>query len=174
MKLNLGCGHRKLDGFVNVDRWAGCEPDVVLDLEAPGDWPEPGAVEEVRAIHVVEHIWNLNGLMQWLYRVMAPGALLHVTVPHHLSEGFWGDPTHARPITLATLTLYSRERCREFRERGWPNTPLADVLGVDFELVSVSVELQGHIQGLPGDVVDRLLRDQVNVANEVRFVLRRV
>ena len=40
MKLNLGCGNYKMNGFVNVDKFADCEPDEVVDLEVfPWPWP---------------------------------------------------------------------------------------------------------------------------------------
>jgi hypothetical protein len=29
MKLNIGCGFNKHDGFVNVDQFPECEPDVL-------------------------------------------------------------------------------------------------------------------------------------------------
>ena len=32
MKLNLGCGNYKMNGFVNVDKFAYCEPEEVVDL----------------------------------------------------------------------------------------------------------------------------------------------
>ena len=33
MKLNLGCGQNKFDGFVNVDKAPECDPDRAVDLE---------------------------------------------------------------------------------------------------------------------------------------------
>ena len=33
MRFNLGCGFNKCDGVVNVDRFADCAPDEVVDLE---------------------------------------------------------------------------------------------------------------------------------------------
>jgi hypothetical protein len=43
MKLNLGCGFDKREGWLNVDSFAACEPDKLLDLEStPWDLPTDG------------------------------------------------------------------------------------------------------------------------------------
>ena len=33
MRLNLGCGNSRMDGYLNVDKEAGCKPDKIQDLE---------------------------------------------------------------------------------------------------------------------------------------------
>ena len=33
MKLNLGCGFDKREGWLNVDSFAECQPDQFLDIE---------------------------------------------------------------------------------------------------------------------------------------------
>jgi hypothetical protein len=39
LKLNLGCGYTRMDGYVNVDVSAACNPDLVADLEeVPWPW----------------------------------------------------------------------------------------------------------------------------------------
>lgn len=55
-KLNLGCGYKHLEGFLNVDSESRCDPDLVLDLEQT-PWPfESSSITEVRMIHVLEHL----------------------------------------------------------------------------------------------------------------------
>ncbi len=73
LKLNLGCGRRKLDGYVNIDKSPVFAPDVVLDLEAL-PWPfETGSVSEILAIHVLEHLGQKTdtflGIIAEMYRV---------------------------------------------------------------------------------------------------------
>jgi hypothetical protein len=44
------------EGYVNVDGYAGCQPDQVVDLEST-PWPFPtGVAEEIVLHHVIEHL----------------------------------------------------------------------------------------------------------------------
>ena len=75
--LNLGCGFQKRDGFLNVDSFAGCEPDMVVDLEQL-PWPfASDSAERVLMSHVLEHLGQTPavflGIMQELYRVCRDG-----------------------------------------------------------------------------------------------------
>ena len=98
VRLNLGCGDKILAGYVNVDLAAdrvGRQPDLVCDLRRL----EPVAdasVDEVLAIHVVEHFWQwevLEVLREWL-RVMKPGARMVLECPNLLAacEALLRDP----------------------------------------------------------------------------------
>ena len=45
MKLNLGCGFDKREGWLNVDNFTACEPDQLLDIEAtPWDLPSTPSI----------------------------------------------------------------------------------------------------------------------------------
>ena len=56
MRLNLGCGFNKRDGYVNVDIGDHCAPDVVHDLEkAPWPWDD-SSIDEIYMSHVLEHL----------------------------------------------------------------------------------------------------------------------
>lgn len=178
MRINLGSGPRKMPPpWVNIDCAAQCEPDIVHDLECglPASIGD-GTVTEVRAIHVLEHIHDLCGLMQGLYHAMKPGALLHITVPHPFSDGWMGDPTHCTPITINTLNLFSKAKCAEFKANNWPNTPLADYLDVDFTVVDTSFTLmpQWKDDWVRAAALEFSVIHNVNVVDEVSFVLRRV
>lgn len=144
MKLNLGCGMRKLDGFVNADRSPHCNPDILVDLESL-PWPfDTSSAREILLSHVLEHIGQSPQLylaiIQELYRVCADGALVRIIVPHPRHDDFITDPTHVRPITAQGLEMFSKRKNREWQARGYASTPLALMIDVDFELVSADAQ----------------------------------
>lgn len=137
IKLNLGCGNRKFEGWVNVDKFG--EPDVQHDLEAfPWPWAD-SSVDEVRLIHVLEHLGRdpevFIGIMKELFRVCAPGAKVTIIVPHWRHDNFTGDPTHVRVVNMQVMSLFDRGLCEEWKRQGFANTPIALYHGVDFVCV---------------------------------------
>ena len=54
VKLNLGCGTKNKDGWVNIDSAAQCHPDILHDLSEPLPFEDQSA-EEIFADAVLEH-----------------------------------------------------------------------------------------------------------------------
>ena len=105
MKLNLGSGLKRIDGFLNVDYDERSNPDFIVDLEK-GILPfEDNSVDGIVAHHILEHIGEgFLTLMKEIYRVSKDGTIIDIEVPHHRHENFFGDPTHKRPITCLLYT----------------------------------------------------------------------
>ena len=86
MRLNLGCGDARMDGYLNVDKEAGCKPDKIQDLEVfPWDFKDD-SVDQIILSHVLEHLGQTSQtyllIMRELYRVCKVGAKIDIKVPH--------------------------------------------------------------------------------------------
>jgi SAM-dependent methyltransferase len=98
VKIDLGCGKHKREGFTGVDQFAFENVDIVCDLRQK--WPlEDGTVEEAHAAHVIEHFDRLERVhfVNELYRVLKPGGKATLIFPHWASCRAYGDPTHQWP-----------------------------------------------------------------------------
>lgn len=181
MKFNMGCGCRKLPGYVNVDAEAAAEPDQVWDLEVtPWPWAD-GCAEEIRFIHSLEHMGAnpkvFLKIMQEVYRIAAPGCEVTIHVPHPRHENFLSDPTHVRAIGPDTMRLFDRRLNDQWLAKNVPNTPLARYLGVDFHLKDFATVIDEPYAGQRerGEITDAALalmvRQHNNVASEYRLTL---
>ena len=115
MKIDLGCGKNKKEGFIGVDQYPMDGVDVVLDIGTE-TWPwEDNSVEEAHCSHFLEHLTNLEGKWQRthffneLFRVMAPGAKCTLVIPHWASTRYYGDPTHKEPFSEMGFYYLSKE-----------------------------------------------------------------
>jgi ubiquinone/menaquinone biosynthesis C-methylase UbiE len=98
IKLNLGCGDKILDGYINVDaanERAGKQPDIICDVRNLENFADNYA-DEILAVHVVEHFWRwevVQIIKEWV-RVLKPGGKMILECPNLKSacEEFLKDP----------------------------------------------------------------------------------
>jgi hypothetical protein len=184
VRLNLGCGTKKLDGWVNVDKVAAASPDQVVDLEAlPWPWPDD-SVDEVLLAHVLEHLGAETavylGIIKELYRVCRDGARITIAVPHPRHDHYLNDPTHVRPITADSIGIFSQATNRKWIAAGIPNTPLGVYLGVDFEIETNNSLLAEPWRGslarkeMTENDVRQAAQSFNNVIQQIELVLRAV
>lgn len=107
MKINIGCGKKKLRGYINCDREKSVNPDRVVDLEKEFPFKD-NSVGEVIGNHVIECIHNFIPLMHELRRICKNGALLKFKVPFYSSVGAFSDPLHVRFFTPFTFDYFTK------------------------------------------------------------------
>jgi SAM-dependent methyltransferase len=82
MKLNIGCGPYKQNGYINIDKNKVWEPDVVLDI-TNGLPYEDNTIDEIMAHHVIEHL-DKNDVIKFIeqcYRKLKPNGVFDIIVP---------------------------------------------------------------------------------------------
>lgn len=117
MKLNLGACDRAFPGFLSVDIVPPA--DVIMDLSKPWDGLGDSSVDEVLAYDVFEHLPDKRQTMNELWRVLKPGGIARIQVPHATDgDGGHCDPTHVSYWTTSDFEyyhpgIYERERFRK-------------------------------------------------------------
>lgn len=92
--LDLGCGLRKRPGAVGIDVNPRSQADVIHNLNAvPYPFPED-CFNEIIADNVMEHLDDIVKVMEELFRIGKPSALITIIVPFFPHRQANTDPTH--------------------------------------------------------------------------------
>ena len=107
--LDVGCGFNCQPGFVGMDKREIKGVQIQHDVE---DLPWPLEDESCAVIlmsHLIEHIkpWFQLDVIDEAWRVLEPGGLLMLVVPHWRSYGYLQDPTHCTPWVEATIEYFT-------------------------------------------------------------------
>jgi SAM-dependent methyltransferase len=86
-KLNLGCGQFPKENYINVDNDPAAKADIFHDLSVLPYPFESESFDQIDMSHILEHLPNTLEVMNELNRLLKPGALLIIKVPH-FSRGF--------------------------------------------------------------------------------------
>lgn len=142
MKINLGCGQNKLDGYINVDKYDSFQPEVIHDLELFPWLFDDDSIEEIVMNHSLEHMGAsveiFLGIIKEIYRISKNNCLIKIAVPHPRSNAFEGDPSHVRKVTPQILSLFSLKNNIDWGKKGAANTPFSIYLKVDFEMKKIT------------------------------------
>jgi SAM-dependent methyltransferase len=124
---DIGCGGMKqVPWAVGVDSVAQPGVDVVADVD-DGLPFETASLDHVFAVHILEHVRDMVGVMAELHRVLRPSGLLHVLCPHWRHVNAAADPTHVRAIDVLTFRWF----CQPARVDVPPWRPLSVTASAD-------------------------------------------
>ena len=175
MKINLGSGIKRFDGFLNLDIDPSSNPDYVCDLNKDNLPFSDSTVEYVLAHHVFEHIGDgFFNLLKEIYRVCENDAIIDVVVPHPRHDCFIGDLSHVRPITIENMRPLSKKYCESqyYINSSWRG--FANILDVDFEIFEYNYILDDTFKSIIADITDEnqinwMARAMNNAITEIHF-----
>jgi SAM-dependent methyltransferase len=96
LRLHLGCGATRLEGWVNCDLFPAPHVDVAFDVQKT--WPfGDGTVAHIYASHLLEHLSDPWAFFSEAWRVLHPVGGMVLRLPHGGHRAAWWDLTHVRP-----------------------------------------------------------------------------
>jgi ubiquinone/menaquinone biosynthesis C-methylase UbiE len=113
LKLDLGCGKNKKEGFIGVDRKPFEGVDVVVDLLQPWPWKD-NSVDEINMQHALEHFTGEERvhILNEMYRVLVKDGKATISTPHWCSSRAYGDFTHKWPPVGEMFYFYLLKKWR--------------------------------------------------------------
>ncbi|MCX6596408.1 MAG: methyltransferase domain-containing protein [Acidobacteria bacterium] len=128
--LDVGCGIKKYPGAIGIDRLPGTAADIVHDLDH-FPWPLPdSSFDQLRLIHVIEHVGDVIRTMEELHRLGRNGARVVIATPHYTDFSSFCDPTHRWHLNSFSLRYF-----------GADNAGFGYYSAVKFREISVYVKL---------------------------------
>jgi len=145
MRLNLGSGFRKMNGYINIDNRPETEPDLLCDIEKSGFPADCADVEEVRAVDFLEHLNQdkVIKVIEEIWRVLKNNGLFYSRTPSVEGRGAFQDPTHRSFWCLNSWMYYTNDDYRK--------------------LIGTKAKFQGEVQDLITDSKMRIIHTEATL-----------
>lgn len=168
MKLDIGCGPNKKEGFIGVDQYSFPNVDVVTDLTAKWPW-ENSTIEEIHCSHTLEHFTadQRMHVLNEMYRVLKPGGKATIITPHWASHRAYGDPTHQWPPVSEMAYCYWN---KGWRDGNAPHTDISNLkngFNCDFDWTCASSYNVGQFVGRNQEYVNFALTNYKDAAMDL-------
>lgn len=164
MKLNLGCGNKRLEGFLGLDRYPCAAADVLCDVARALPFRD-GTVDEVMLDNFIEHVADVPRLMGEILRVCRTEARVVVITPHFTAFASWRDPTHVQHFSYFSMDYFEKPAASHY-------------VGSGFRVEQKKLSFGGGLLGLIGRLIFMLSPEQYEKkycfifrASTLRFVL---
>ncbi|MGH9447478.1 MAG: class I SAM-dependent methyltransferase [Terriglobia bacterium] len=116
-RLDLGCGLNKAPGSIGVDsNRDATAADILADLNRPLPFAD-SSFDEVRAVHVIEHVHDIMRTIAEIHRVARSGGRVYLVTPHYTDSSSWRDPTHCWHLNTYSFRFWTARGLHH--ERHW-------------------------------------------------------
>lgn len=147
LRIDLGCGNNKKEGYIGLDKKTGPGVDVVWDLEHGLPYAND-SVAEIRAFHILEHLSNPVQIMTEIWRVLKHNGVLYFEVPSTTGKGAFSNPTHKSYWNDLSFAFYSDDQLRDTHSI----TCKFDIISIEekHDPVTGVKAIQGRLRALKG------------------------
>jgi ubiquinone/menaquinone biosynthesis C-methylase UbiE len=183
MKLNLGSGFKKKEGYTNVDVFAEAQPDVCHDLLiTPWPWSDNSADEvvfEFSLEQMGETTAQLITILKESYRVLKTEGLLKVVFHHPRHDQFYLNPFNRHRLSFEFFQLCSMKYNLDVIPTGVHDNLVAIQHKINFETVSykphfdAAVVEQYNAKKVSADDLQFMSRFQNNVIHVCELEMKK-
>lgn len=135
--LELGCGpNKRIKNAIGIDAIDYAGVDIVGDaLEVLRSFPRE-SVDAIYSFHFFEHLSDLSDMLDEVARVLKPGCLMEVVVPHFSNPHYYSDPTHRSFFGLYTFSYFAQSSPFSRKVPTYQKNVYFDVVRVDLRFKS--------------------------------------
>lgn len=169
--IDIGCGRKKMAGFIGIDFSPMSDADIVLNLNVERLPFDDSSIDFAFSSHALEHL-TLEGffnIVSEVYRVLKPGAQFKLVVPYFSTTLNFANPFHNNNICFNehTFRFFSSDAdCDALQKSHW-STPSCPHWGLRY---SANSELSVEFRTLGIDFV--YFPEYRHLSAEERFLAR--
>jgi len=118
-KLHFGCGKIIKEGFVNVDVQVAKGIDKSFNFE---EFPYPfedNTFDYIFSENVMEHLINLDGVMNELHRISKHNGVIHIKVPYWNNTVAYNDYDHKHYFNERALEILFKTKTNYNNSEKW-------------------------------------------------------
>lgn len=113
--INLGCGVSRIPNSIGVDQKKIKDyVDIVHDLNITPYPFKSNFADEIHMYHVLEHLSDPLKKMEEIHRILKPGGIIYLRVPHFSSLGAFSDISHIRPFGYTSFDCFDKNDPQHF------------------------------------------------------------
>lgn len=116
IKVELGCGKTKNEGYIGIDRFPLPGVDIVADLNDKIPM-EDNSVDVLFACHSLEHFEDLSHIMEEIYRVCKPEAIIHILAPYYNTTTNLANHYHVQVFNEETFRFFCADEENHFIDK---------------------------------------------------------
>ena len=117
-KLNIGCGNKRVEGYIGVDKFQCLGADYIVDIENEKLPFDDNSVDAIILDNVIEHFNDIPKVISELIRVSKCGSFIEIITPHFSSLSSWVDPTHVHHLSFFSFDHFEHDSVSHYIGKG--------------------------------------------------------
>jgi len=143
MKLNIGCGNKRIEGYIGLDKFECFGADFLCDVEKEALPFNDNSFTNILLDNVVEHFSKVNKVFKEIYRVSDNGCEIKIITPHFSSLSSWIDPTHKLHLSYFSFDHFCKRESTYY-------------IGSKFEIIEKKLTFPGGMLGVIGRLIFKI------------------